>query len=173
MKKGGSASNLWALRQIADFMATHGSPAALPVSPSSRSSSLSSSPSLSSLLALSPSLLSFSLHTFTFTYCTDLPLGFCWIWPISIHTVSPLTEENLLELSQCMFFGLFTDDCIMNLNAKLVINKSAFWAVLLGNVMSIIWHYLSFYWHVLTKLFLLSCWCCGTLFKKMASILSP
>ncbi|XP_031426280.1 beta-adducin isoform X4 [Clupea harengus] len=35
MKKGGSASNLWALRQIADFMTTHGSPAALPVSPSS------------------------------------------------------------------------------------------------------------------------------------------
>ncbi|XP_063051012.1 beta-adducin isoform X2 [Engraulis encrasicolus] len=34
MKKGGSASNLWALRQIADFMATHGSPAGLPVSPS-------------------------------------------------------------------------------------------------------------------------------------------
>ncbi|TRY96901.1 hypothetical protein DNTS_021502 [Danionella cerebrum] len=31
MKKGGSSSNLWALRQIADFMATHGSPAALPV----------------------------------------------------------------------------------------------------------------------------------------------
>lgn len=34
MKKGGSSSNLWALRQIADFMATHGSPVALPVSPS-------------------------------------------------------------------------------------------------------------------------------------------
>ncbi|KAL2092191.1 hypothetical protein ACEWY4_011989 [Coilia grayii] len=34
MKKGGSTSNLWALRQIADFMATHGSPAGLPVSPS-------------------------------------------------------------------------------------------------------------------------------------------
>ncbi|XP_022608905.1 beta-adducin isoform X1 [Seriola dumerili] len=34
MKKGGSSSNLWALRQLADFMATHGSPAALPVSPS-------------------------------------------------------------------------------------------------------------------------------------------
>ncbi|XP_067084138.1 beta-adducin isoform X3 [Osmerus mordax] len=34
MKKGGSSSNLWALRQIADFMASHGSPAALPVSPS-------------------------------------------------------------------------------------------------------------------------------------------
>lgn len=36
MKKGGSSSNLWALRQLADFMATHGSPAALPVSPSSK-----------------------------------------------------------------------------------------------------------------------------------------
>ncbi|KAL6465178.1 hypothetical protein MHYP_G00253110 [Metynnis hypsauchen] len=35
MKKGGSSSSLWALRQIADFMATYGSPAALPVSPSS------------------------------------------------------------------------------------------------------------------------------------------
>uniref|UniRef100_A0A3B3UBA2 Adducin 2 (beta) n=1 Tax=Poecilia latipinna TaxID=48699 RepID=A0A3B3UBA2_9TELE len=35
MKKGGSSSNLWALRQLADFMASHGSPAALPVSPSS------------------------------------------------------------------------------------------------------------------------------------------
>ncbi|XP_037537124.1 beta-adducin isoform X2 [Nematolebias whitei] len=34
MKKGGSSSNLWALRQLADFMAFHGSPAALPVSPS-------------------------------------------------------------------------------------------------------------------------------------------
>ncbi|KAM6965159.1 beta-adducin isoform 2-T2 [Aplochiton taeniatus] len=34
MKKGGSSSNLWALRQIADFMSSHGSPAALPVSPS-------------------------------------------------------------------------------------------------------------------------------------------
>ncbi|XP_067376313.1 beta-adducin isoform X4 [Channa argus] len=34
MKKGGSSSNLWALKQIADFMASHGSPAALPVSPS-------------------------------------------------------------------------------------------------------------------------------------------
>ncbi|XP_072520438.1 beta-adducin isoform X2 [Salminus brasiliensis] len=34
MKKGGSSSSLWALRQIADFMATYGSPAALPVSPS-------------------------------------------------------------------------------------------------------------------------------------------
>ncbi|ROL49056.1 Beta-adducin [Anabarilius grahami] len=34
MKKGGSSSNLWALRQIVDFMATHGSPAALPVAPS-------------------------------------------------------------------------------------------------------------------------------------------
>ncbi|XP_049435187.1 beta-adducin isoform X2 [Epinephelus fuscoguttatus] len=34
MKKGGSSSNLWALRQLADFMASHGSPAALPVSPS-------------------------------------------------------------------------------------------------------------------------------------------
>uniref|UniRef100_A0A672PPS8 Gamma-adducin-like n=1 Tax=Sinocyclocheilus grahami TaxID=75366 RepID=A0A672PPS8_SINGR len=32
MNKGGSSSNLWALRQIADFMATHGSPASLPVS---------------------------------------------------------------------------------------------------------------------------------------------
>ncbi|XP_062399101.1 beta-adducin isoform X2 [Sardina pilchardus] len=37
MKKGGSASNLWALRQIADFMSTHGSPAALPVSSSTTS----------------------------------------------------------------------------------------------------------------------------------------
>uniref|UniRef100_A0A668AAN4 Adducin 2 (beta) n=1 Tax=Myripristis murdjan TaxID=586833 RepID=A0A668AAN4_9TELE len=36
MKKGGSSSNLWALRQLADFMASHGSPAALSVSPSSR-----------------------------------------------------------------------------------------------------------------------------------------
>uniref|UniRef100_A0A668UMY2 Class II aldolase/adducin N-terminal domain-containing protein n=1 Tax=Oreochromis aureus TaxID=47969 RepID=A0A668UMY2_OREAU len=35
MKKGGSSSNLWALRQLADFMASHGSPASLPVSPSS------------------------------------------------------------------------------------------------------------------------------------------
>ncbi|XP_030647213.1 beta-adducin isoform X2 [Chanos chanos] len=34
MKKGASSSSLWALRQIADFMATHGSPATLPVSPS-------------------------------------------------------------------------------------------------------------------------------------------
>ncbi|XP_013882580.1 beta-adducin isoform X3 [Austrofundulus limnaeus] len=34
MKKGGSSSNLWALRQLADFMASHGSPAALPVAPS-------------------------------------------------------------------------------------------------------------------------------------------
>ncbi|XP_016115008.1 gamma-adducin-like [Sinocyclocheilus grahami] len=34
MNKGGSSSNLWALRQIADFMATHGSPASLPVSQS-------------------------------------------------------------------------------------------------------------------------------------------
>ncbi|KAF7656710.1 hypothetical protein LDENG_00037390 [Lucifuga dentata] len=34
MKKGGSSSNLWALRHLADFMASHGSPAALPVSPS-------------------------------------------------------------------------------------------------------------------------------------------
>ncbi|XP_024909113.1 beta-adducin isoform X2 [Cynoglossus semilaevis] len=34
MKKGGSSSNLWALKQLADFMASHGSPAALPVSPS-------------------------------------------------------------------------------------------------------------------------------------------
>ncbi|XP_051551879.1 beta-adducin-like isoform X2 [Myxocyprinus asiaticus] len=34
MKKEGSSSSLWALRQIADFMATHGSPAALPVAPS-------------------------------------------------------------------------------------------------------------------------------------------
>ncbi|XP_056275192.1 beta-adducin isoform X2 [Pseudoliparis swirei] len=33
-KKGGSSSNLWALRQLADFMASHGSPAALPASPS-------------------------------------------------------------------------------------------------------------------------------------------
>ncbi|XP_062873785.1 beta-adducin isoform X2 [Trichomycterus rosablanca] len=30
MMKGGSSSSLWALRQIADFMASHGSPAALP-----------------------------------------------------------------------------------------------------------------------------------------------
>uniref|UniRef100_A0AAY4BDH9 Class II aldolase/adducin N-terminal domain-containing protein n=1 Tax=Denticeps clupeoides TaxID=299321 RepID=A0AAY4BDH9_9TELE len=36
MKKGGSSSSLWALRQIADFMASQGSPAVLPVSPSSR-----------------------------------------------------------------------------------------------------------------------------------------
>lgn len=35
MRKGGSSSNLWALRQLADFMASHGSPATLPVSPSS------------------------------------------------------------------------------------------------------------------------------------------
>ncbi|XP_026066334.1 beta-adducin-like [Carassius auratus] len=34
MNKGESSSNLWALRQIADFMATHGSPASLPVSQS-------------------------------------------------------------------------------------------------------------------------------------------
>uniref|UniRef100_A0A7N5ZU85 Class II aldolase/adducin N-terminal domain-containing protein n=1 Tax=Anabas testudineus TaxID=64144 RepID=A0A7N5ZU85_ANATE len=34
MRKGGSSSNLWALRQLADFMASHGSPATLPVSPS-------------------------------------------------------------------------------------------------------------------------------------------
>ncbi|XP_028852518.1 beta-adducin isoform X1 [Denticeps clupeoides] len=34
MKKGGSSSSLWALRQIADFMASQGSPAVLPVSPS-------------------------------------------------------------------------------------------------------------------------------------------
>ncbi|KAM6930627.1 beta-adducin [Xenentodon cancila] len=34
VKKGGSSSNLWALRQLADFMASHGSPAALSVSPS-------------------------------------------------------------------------------------------------------------------------------------------
>ncbi|KAG7480954.1 hypothetical protein MATL_G00061720 [Megalops atlanticus] len=34
MKKGSSSSSLWALRQIADFMASHGSPATLPVSPS-------------------------------------------------------------------------------------------------------------------------------------------
>ncbi|XP_063346892.1 beta-adducin isoform X2 [Pelmatolapia mariae] len=34
MKKGGSSSNLWALRQLADFMTSHGSPASLPVSPS-------------------------------------------------------------------------------------------------------------------------------------------
>ncbi|XP_015245908.1 PREDICTED: beta-adducin isoform X2 [Cyprinodon variegatus] len=34
MKKGGSSSNLWALRQLADFMASHGSPAALPAVPS-------------------------------------------------------------------------------------------------------------------------------------------
>lgn len=35
MKQGGSSSNLWALRQLADFMASHGSPATLSVSPSS------------------------------------------------------------------------------------------------------------------------------------------
>ncbi|XP_029619213.1 beta-adducin isoform X2 [Salmo trutta] len=35
MKKGGSSSNLWALRQIADYMASQGSPAALSTSPSS------------------------------------------------------------------------------------------------------------------------------------------
>ncbi|XP_077377731.1 beta-adducin isoform X1 [Festucalex cinctus] len=34
MKKGGSSSNLWALRQLADYMAMHGSPATLSVSPS-------------------------------------------------------------------------------------------------------------------------------------------
>ncbi|XP_051981868.1 beta-adducin-like isoform X2 [Xyrauchen texanus] len=34
MKKEGSSSSLWALRQIADFMATQGSPATLPVTPS-------------------------------------------------------------------------------------------------------------------------------------------
>ncbi|XP_072770422.1 beta-adducin-like isoform X1 [Nerophis lumbriciformis] len=34
MKKGGNSSNLWALRQLADYMALHGSPASLPVSPS-------------------------------------------------------------------------------------------------------------------------------------------
>ncbi|XP_077097710.1 beta-adducin isoform X1 [Siphateles boraxobius] len=34
MKKEGSSSNLWALRQIVDFMTTHGSPAALPVAQS-------------------------------------------------------------------------------------------------------------------------------------------
>uniref|UniRef100_A0A4W4FHP8 Class II aldolase/adducin N-terminal domain-containing protein n=1 Tax=Electrophorus electricus TaxID=8005 RepID=A0A4W4FHP8_ELEEL len=34
LRKGGSSSSLWALRQIADFMATQGSPAALPVTPS-------------------------------------------------------------------------------------------------------------------------------------------
>ncbi|XP_023814489.1 beta-adducin isoform X2 [Oryzias latipes] len=34
MKKGGSSSNLWALKQLADFMSTHGSPAALQVAPS-------------------------------------------------------------------------------------------------------------------------------------------
>ncbi|XP_061586361.1 beta-adducin isoform X2 [Cololabis saira] len=33
-KKGGSSSNLWALRQLADFMASHGSQAALSVPPS-------------------------------------------------------------------------------------------------------------------------------------------
>lgn len=36
MKKGGSSSNLWALRQLADFMASHGSPASLPVSQPSK-----------------------------------------------------------------------------------------------------------------------------------------
>lgn len=36
MKKGGSSSNLWALRQLADFMASHGSAAAMPVSQSSK-----------------------------------------------------------------------------------------------------------------------------------------
>lgn len=35
MKKGGSSSNLWALRQLADYMASHGSPATLSVAPSS------------------------------------------------------------------------------------------------------------------------------------------
>ncbi|XP_010874924.1 beta-adducin isoform X4 [Esox lucius] len=34
MKKGGSSSNLWALRQLADYMASHGSAAALTASPS-------------------------------------------------------------------------------------------------------------------------------------------
>ncbi|XP_016316219.1 beta-adducin isoform X1 [Sinocyclocheilus anshuiensis] len=34
MKKEGSSSNMWALRQIADFMATHGSPASLPINQS-------------------------------------------------------------------------------------------------------------------------------------------
>ncbi|XP_054629869.1 beta-adducin isoform X1 [Dunckerocampus dactyliophorus] len=34
MKKGGNSSNLWALRQLADYMTLHGSPATLPVSPS-------------------------------------------------------------------------------------------------------------------------------------------
>ncbi|XP_057182898.1 beta-adducin isoform X3 [Triplophysa rosa] len=34
MKKEGSSSSLWALRQIADYMATHGSPVALPVTQS-------------------------------------------------------------------------------------------------------------------------------------------
>ncbi|XP_059404692.1 beta-adducin isoform X2 [Carassius carassius] len=34
MKKEGSSSNMWALRQIADFMATHGSPASLPITQS-------------------------------------------------------------------------------------------------------------------------------------------
>ncbi|CAL1616446.1 unnamed protein product [Knipowitschia caucasica] len=33
MKKGGSSSNLWALRQLADYMSSHGSPASLPVAP--------------------------------------------------------------------------------------------------------------------------------------------
>lgn len=33
MKKGGSSSNLWALRQLADYMSSHGSPANLPVAP--------------------------------------------------------------------------------------------------------------------------------------------
>uniref|UniRef100_A0A8C6STE3 Adducin 2 (beta) n=1 Tax=Neogobius melanostomus TaxID=47308 RepID=A0A8C6STE3_9GOBI len=33
MKKGGSSSNLWALRQLADYMTSHGSPANLPVAP--------------------------------------------------------------------------------------------------------------------------------------------
>ncbi|KAK7933309.1 hypothetical protein WMY93_004205 [Mugilogobius chulae] len=33
MKKGGSSSNLWALRQLADYMSSHGSPSSLPVAP--------------------------------------------------------------------------------------------------------------------------------------------
>ncbi|KAK6469354.1 beta-adducin-like, partial [Huso huso] len=35
MKKGNNSSNLWALRQIGDFLASQGAPATLPVSPSS------------------------------------------------------------------------------------------------------------------------------------------
>ncbi|XP_019949544.1 beta-adducin isoform X3 [Paralichthys olivaceus] len=53
MKKGGSSSNLWALRQLADFMASHGSPAALPVSPSNHHPHSALSLSLSGFLSVS------------------------------------------------------------------------------------------------------------------------